>query len=556
MGVLHATARRKYPVLTDRMAARFLHQACYAYEYSDIQSLVSGGNKSIEAWIDAQSSGPTYSWANASNEYDSYSVGFTGANAAFQFHPARVITKHGGATDKLAARLCYALHKFFPINAGSIYSTRNTGFGFMNAVEQHIFGNFRELIESVSRNPLMGRWLSFIGSGKATASNQPDENYARELMQLFTIGLWELHQDGRRKKTGELDPSDSRYVFGGTDEVPTYTLADVAGLARVFTGWGCQGSTTTMRTTPLTDAVGVGWYDQNVNIVAFHELGEKTFLGLTIPANTLANQSLEMALDHLFNHANTPVFFSKAMIQSLTTSNPSPGYISRVAAAFINNGQGVRGDLKAVWKAILTDQEARSESVKNDPNWGRVIDCYEVFISKFGGLGAAYRPDGLGGPLAVAFQFGDVTGNAGFFTPFVPPSVFGNYSTSFSPSSDSTNEGRVSPELQAWGEVNVAGVEGYSMSNCWVDKTINSGDPKWEANSNDTPHFPIASIESLPTTAAKIERVNLLVFGGQMSDGLKADVLSRTAADTNTGTWEASKMLRQAFCAVEFYVQK
>lgn len=553
MSLLATAVRKKYPAITDRTAARFLSQACYGYEYSDIQSLSTGSNKSFDAWLNTQMTGPTYSWVAASAEYDSNSVGFIGANAPFQFHPARVVTKHGGPTDKLASRLCYALHKFFPINFGSINGTRNTSTGFLDAVEQNIFSNFRNLIEAVSRNPVMGRWLSFIGSGKATATNQPDENYARELMQLFTIGLWELNQDGTRKKTGELAPSDARYVPGGTDEVPTYTLADVAGLARVFTGWGAAGSTTTMRTTPSTDA---GWLSPNVNVAAFHETGEKTFLGLTIPANTNGEQSLELALDHLFNHANTPVFFSKAMIQMLTTSNPSPAYVSRVASAFINNGQGVRGDLKAVWKAILTDQEARSESVKNDPTWGRVTDCYEVFIGKFSGLGTAYRPDGLGGPLAVATQFGDITANASFFAQFVPPSVFGNYSSTFSPSSSSTNEGRVSPELQAWGEVNLSGVESYSMANQRQLKTLNNGDVKWESGSNDIAHFPIASIETLPTTADKIERINLLVFGGQMSEGLKADVLSRTAADTDTAVWEAGKMLRQCYCAPEFYVQK
>jgi uncharacterized protein (DUF1800 family) len=200
----------------------------------------------------------------------------------------------------------------------------------------------------------MGFFLNTKGNLKEDANGrQPDENYAREVMQLFTIGLYELNADG----TDRLDANDK--------PIETYGQNDITNLARVFTGYDwdylSNGGTFT----------NVAWHDYDVPNTRFatnpmkfsaaaHSNLAVTFLGLTIPANTPGPQALTMALDHLFNHANVGPFFARQMIQRLVTSNPSPAYVGRVAAAFANNGAGVRGDLKAVWTAILTDTEART----------------------------------------------------------------------------------------------------------------------------------------------------------------------------------------------------
>ncbi len=182
----------------------------------------------------------------------------------------------------------------------------------------------------------MGEYLTFVNNRKADPrqGRVPDENYAREVMQLFTIGLWELEPDGVR-----------RLVDG--QPVPTYDQNDISGLARVFTGWRRPDVDTNARySMPM------------VQRERDHELGSKSFLGVTIPEDTPGEESLAIALDTLTAHPNVGPFICRQLIQRLVTSNPSPAYVGRVAAVFDNNGSDVRGDLGAVVRAVLLDDEA------------------------------------------------------------------------------------------------------------------------------------------------------------------------------------------------------
>ncbi len=189
----------------------------------------------------------------------------------------------------------------------------------------------------------------------------PDENFAREVMQLFSIGLLELNQDGT-----------PRLVNGAP--VETYTNADTSGIARVFTGWSWAAPTTT--DTAFNGSTTATYPDRNVRPMQaypqFHETGAKTFLGVTIPPNTSAQASMKIAMDTLFNHPNLCPFIGRQLVQRLVTSNPSPAYVGRVAAACANNGSGVRGDMKAIIRAILLDAEARDAGKLADPQWGKV----------------------------------------------------------------------------------------------------------------------------------------------------------------------------------------
>lgn len=209
------------------------------------------------------------------------------------------------------------------------------------------FGNYRDLIEAVSISPIMGMYLSMLGNEQPDLERniRPDENYTRELMQLFTIGLVKLNSDGTRRLNSQ------------GQAVETYNQAIIEAHAHVFTGWNFSGATEN------------AWYNwgRNYNsleatrpVEAFHDKSNKQLLnGVFVPAGHSAEQDLEMALDSLFEHDNVAPFISAHLIKHLLTSNPSSAYIERVSAVFNNNRKGERGDLKAVIKAILLDEEAR-----------------------------------------------------------------------------------------------------------------------------------------------------------------------------------------------------
>jgi uncharacterized protein (DUF1800 family) len=221
------------------------------------------------------------------------------------------------------------------------------------------FGNFRTLLENVTLHPMMGEYLSLVRNRKANPlnGNQPDENYAREVMQLFTIGLNKLQPDGTLQLGADGLP------------IPTYDQATITETAKVLTGWVYFDS---------TDFINGGFSLQSkitpmVMFPSQHEDSAKTVInGTAIPANQGGVKDLQLLLDALFRHPNTGPFVSRQLIQRLVTSNPSPGYVYRVAQKFADNGAGVRGDLSAVVRAILTDYEARSPVVAANPTFGKI----------------------------------------------------------------------------------------------------------------------------------------------------------------------------------------
>jgi len=256
--------------------------------------------------------------------------------------------------DQLRQRAAYALSQIFVISfVDSNLASQVRGVtSYYDLLGEHAFGNYRELLEAVAKHPMMGLYLSSLRNQKEDGKGRvADENFAREIMQLFSIGLYELNLDGTLK--------------GGTP-TETYTHDDIKGLAKVFTGWSWYAGPN------AADRTDARFFGGNANpdrdwmpmqaYNKFHSVSEKTFLGKTIPASSAADAEgdMQVALDHLFNHPNVGPFFGKLLIQRLVTSNPSPAYVGRVAAAFNDNGQGVRGDMKAVFKAILLDPEART----------------------------------------------------------------------------------------------------------------------------------------------------------------------------------------------------
>jgi len=257
--------------------------------------------------------------------------------------------------DQLRQRVAFALSQILVISTKSdLRNHAETLTSYYDYFLEHAFGNYNDILMDVTLHPAMGLYLSHYNNPKEVPEENlhPDENYAREIMQLFTIGLYELNQDGSRKVDGE------------GKEIPTYNNADIKELAKVFTGLGASE----VMENPWVDEpfFGMDWYlgIKDVQLKMYqewHETSSKTILGdFEIPAGQEGMEDIEMAVEYLFNHPNVGPFISRQLIQRLVKSNPSPQYISRIAAVFNNNGTGQRGDLGAIVKAILLDEEARS----------------------------------------------------------------------------------------------------------------------------------------------------------------------------------------------------
>jgi uncharacterized protein (DUF1800 family) len=263
--------------------------------------------------------------------------------------------------DQLRQRMAFALSQIFVISEiGALDGSHEGVTNYYDLLADHAFGNYRDLLEAVTLNPCMGIYLSMLRNRKpdALTGSEPDENYARESMQLLSIGLNRLHPDGSL----QLDADGM--------QLPTYSQNDIVGLARVFTGWGYAYDGTVEP--PFF------WGPEDllrpmVQYPAYHDTGAKQIVGgATIPAGQSGEQDLDQALDVLFHHPNVGPFLSRQLIQRFVTSNPSPGYIHRVAQVFNDNGSGVRGDLKAVLKAVLLDYEARSAEPLANTGFGKL----------------------------------------------------------------------------------------------------------------------------------------------------------------------------------------
>jgi uncharacterized protein (DUF1800 family) len=334
------------PPVTDIQASRFLAQASTGATREQIARVSAIG---YAAWIDEQMAIPLsqtrWDWLVAK-----------GFNAA-----ANIFTQNGfdsvvwykliNAPDTLRQRVTLALSEIIVIGIDGLVGAGWQAFSaaqFLDLLEAQCFGNFRTLLENVSTSAAMGQYLTYRGNTKYNAKTGalPDENYARELMQLFSIGLLKLNPDG------------TPLTVNGVQQ-ETYTLDDITGLARIFTGWDFDLSTSKTDTPdflrrPMTQ------------VDSRHETGASTFLGATVPAGLNGAQSLKAA-GYYFCASECCPFICRQLIQRLVTSNPTPAYVQRVASVFLNDGKGVKGNLGAVIKALLLDDEARNAEILSNP---------------------------------------------------------------------------------------------------------------------------------------------------------------------------------------------
>ena len=395
---------------------------------------------------------------------------------------------------------------------------------YWDTLTANAFGNFRTLLEAITLNPAMGYYLNTLGNQKATtAGRQPDENYAREVMQLFTIGLHELNTDGTEKLGTNGQP------------IETYTQSDVTNLARVFTGWNVDNTGST--------ATNLLYVKQPmVNTASLHETGASTFLGVTVPANATATESLKIALDTLFNHANVGPFIGKQLIQRLVTSNPTTAYVGRVAAAFNNNGSGVRGDMKAVIKAVLLDDEARNDATLARTDFGRIREPMVRLVQWARTFNVTSPSD--------QYRIADTTAEATRLgqSPLRSPTVFNFFRPGFVPPNTAlATAGQVSPELQIASEVTVAGYINYMQT------VVKAG------LADAVPAY-ASELALVADTTALVDRLNLLLAANQLSAATLATI--RTALASIAITTDAGKLNRVAaavwlvMTAPEYLVQK
>jgi len=358
-------------------AARLLTQATFGPKKSEIDALTGG---SIDTWLTAQLALPFTSHRTAT-VFDRTTYGGSGSFTNWKaIHPPNrqsawfrtVLT----APDQLRQRVAFALSQILVVSdislGGDNYAEPLAN--YYDILGNGAFGNFRTLLENVTLSPIMAEYLSSLRNAKATFNpdgavlTTPDENYAREVMQLFTIGLEQLQPDG----TYALDASGL--------PVPTYDQTTITEMAKVFTGWAYPSANPNAFRT-----AGSNFYSPLQLFPAFHDDTVKNLSPVSvtpIPAAQGGVTDLRLALDALFTHPNTAPFISKLLIQRLVTSNPSPAYVYRVAQRFADNGSGLRGDLAAVVRAILTDFEARSPTVSANPTYGKL----EEPLLRFTGL--------------------------------------------------------------------------------------------------------------------------------------------------------------------------
>ena len=524
---------------SDAEAARFLLQASFAASQSAIEQLKRNG---YEPWLDGQ-----MAQTNSQTARSFFSDrGFDQVDENDYFNSDRIADQmiwsqllSGGSSVR--KRVALALSEFFVVSINNLaVEWPGPAIGeYWDILNRNAFGSFRELVEEITLNPAMGVFLNTRGNRKANPNTGrvPDENYGREIMQLMSIGLFELNMDGSLK-------------LSGGEPIETYTNDDVTGIAKVFTGYEFDftniGTTTVqgnfeladpdwVRNPMTSDVTRWRWRPGNRAGDAFHSEAEKSFLGLTIPAGTNAADSLAMALDHLVAHPNVGPFFGKQMIQRLVTSNPSASYVQRVAEVFENNGEGVRGDLRAVFKAILLDEEALSSQGLEDPTFGKLREPMLRFVQ----LGRTFNMRSVSGD----WDLGNASNPSWALaqSPLRAPSVFNFFRPGyFRAGSQSADQDLLAPEFQLVNETSVAGYVNFMhaavQAEFWPFEDVELDYSTEMALADDS--------------VSLLSHLELLLTANQLTDDVRATILSALDDQPISATSSQNQRLTKVRTAV------
>ena len=480
-------------------AQKWLGRATFGGNYSSIQSLVG---RDAEDWLQAEFDKPASLYLN-----DLLARRASGEDIDGYKHRAVLWDNMIAGNDQLRIRMMFALSQLFVVSDDTAFNATPQIAYYMDVLSKNAFGNFRDVLEEVTYSSAMARYLTYWRNekGDPATGRMPDENYAREVMQLFTIGVVELNQDGTPK------------LVNG-QQVETFNNDDVEGLAKVFTGLSWPGPNFYQESANST-------YKRLVMFDGMHSPEEKRFLGKVIPANTGGDESIKIALDTIFEHPNVAPFISRQLIQRFTASSPSPEYVKRVADVFdagrftaLNGrvfGTGKRGDLEATIAAILLDpsvndaNDYESEGKIREPvlkfvNWARAFDVRNIDSSRENLLKETASPStGLGQQ------------------PMRSPSVFNFYRPGYvAPGTETGAQGLTAPEFQIVNQGSIV-----SFMNFMTTFILDTSGPSDNFIPDYSPEIAIAD-----DAQALTDYLDLLLTGRTMTDEAKADIVAAVSS--------------------------
>ena len=472
--------------LTQSQAYRLLEQGTFGPTMDDITATRPEG---YEAWIDEQMLKPATFLVDglAAGNYNTWN------------EYVNVWWRHSiNADDQLRQRIAFALSQIFVVSADNGLGEEQFGLAnYYDILLRHSFGNYRDLLENVTLNPVMGHYLSMKGNRKPDPEQniQPDENYAREVLQLFSVGQVLLNPDG----TAQLDE-------GGVP-LPAYNQNTIENFARVFTGWHYANADHFLW--PKTSdyiAPMMPWEE-------YHDKDSKTLLNdQKTPAGQSAQSDIDFALDNIFNHPNVGPFIVRQLIQRLVTSNPSPGYVSDVAAVFNSNYAGERGSLASTVKAILMHSEARTGHLDNPDTFGKLKEP----LIRMTQIWRAFSPDAIPPNFSYAWVESEL-GQA----PLNSPSVFNFFRPTFSQPGEIRDSAMVSPEFQIMDETSI-----IKITNRLLASTIWSHNFKHDGTGTRIAIDITREMDLEPDPDVLLDHLDMLLLGGRMSPALRDEALA------------------------------
>jgi uncharacterized protein (DUF1800 family) len=508
-----------------RAAARLLMQGGFGpRSMADIDAVEAQG---AAAWIDTQFS---TQWTTHASYIDR--LKFAGEEIKEE-HPNEAIWQNliwGNA--RLRARVALALSEIMVISNIAPDQKNEALVSWMDMLYRNAFGNYRTLLQEVTLHPAMGYYLNMLGNDKedAKTGRMPNENYAREVLQLFSIGLNELGVDGSIRKDAN------------GKAISAYDQSVVQGFAAAFTGWNFAGNDVSKA--DKFDNPEENWTQSMIAWPARHSPGTKKLLnGAALPAGQTPERDLAVALDNIANHPNVAPFMSKRLIQFLVTSNPSPAYVSRVSAVWNNNGQGVRGDLRAVVRAILLDAEARTFDASST-TYGKVREPMVKFVHFVNAM------QGVSKNGRNTIWWLDSPDDYLGQSPLLAPSVFNFFSPFFTRPGAIAQAGLVVPEMQMATDTQIVGSANFFTRmirdhgiGFKEDYAVSFDTVQWESIAGDTNKL--------------LDQLNWVWFAGGMSTETRdiiARAVSKVAASEKHERMELAFKL--AVIAPEFSIQR
>jgi len=561
--------------IDDSLASRFLGFASLGADYETIQSVANTG---ISNWLDNQFAMPPEvsfqdtTWMIWDHFYPQY-IAIWGQS---------YIENHGDAVipywyywkmawwnnilksdDHVRQRVTQALSQIFVISEKSNLQLSGPGMAdYYDLLYDHAFGNFRDLLYDISLHPMMGFYLSHINNPKSDPANNihPDENYAREIMQLFSIGLYELNPDGTRK----LDSQGNL--------IPTYDNDDIKEFAKIFTGlapagywwpWEDYSGLPTEWGSEYNDspATTINW-EPMIAFDNWHETGPKTLLnGQVVPAGQTTLEDINDAIDNLFNHPNVGPFFSKLLIQRLVTSNPTPEYVGRVAAIFDDNGSGIRGDMKAVVRAILTDAESLDCSWITEPHSGKLREPLLRYTQALRAFNVTNQSEKL-------WNWGFLFDEAVSQGILASPSVFNFYLPEYQPNGPIADADLFAPEFQihtsatSINYINL--VYDWFINDYYGEIATHAGNqvhnaPSYDPNDLDPLDYLYLDLDDeinlASDASALVDRIDLIISGGLFSAATKQTIID-AVEQLSDPEEKVKSALFLSFISPEYNIQK